>query len=269
MKIHSLHVYPVKSTRGIDIRYTEVRARGLRGDRRWMIVDEHGGFITQREKSKLAQVKVKLAGEGLKLTIPNQAPVLFTEPDPAIRKKTRVWQSHVDAAQAEGEVNEVLSAFLDKPVSLVFMDEQAERFANEKYTDAQTPVSFADAYPILITNTASLRALNKHIVAGGNEAVPMTRFRPNIVIEGDEAWDEDNWKQITIGNVVLDLVKPCTRCVVTTHDQITSLKQGREPLKTLRARRLSKDPEIDGVLFGWNAVPRTLGRIGVGDTVNV
>jgi uncharacterized protein YcbX len=148
------------------------------------------------------------------------------------------------------------------------MDKDAERLSSEKYSEPR-PVSFADGYPILITNTASLKALNKHIVAAGADSVPMKRFRPNIVIDGDEAWSEDNWKQITIGDVKLDLVKPCTRCVVTTLDPVTGVKQGKEPLRTLRARRLSKDPEIDGVLFGWNAVPRTLGRIGVGDKVSI
>lgn len=269
MQIKSLHIYPVKSTRGIDIRFAEVRARGLRGDRRWMIVDEHGNFITQREKAKLAQVKVKLAGNGLKLTIPNQAPVLFEEPPTENRMKVKIWRSSLEAAKAEGDVNAALSEFLGKAVCLVFMDDKAERFSSEAYAGASAPVSFADGYPILVANTASLRALNKHIVAAGGDEVPMNRFRPNIVVEGDEAWAEDTWKQIKIGDVVLDLVKPCTRCVMTTHDQITGVKQGREPLKTLRARRLSTDPEIDGVLFGWNAVPRTLGRIGVGDNVQV
>ena len=259
----------MKSTRGLDIRFAEVQARGLRGDRRWMIVDEHGNFITQRDKAKLAQVKVKITGEGLKLTIPNQAPILIDQPDGAERKQTKVWKSKVNAAAVSSDANTALSGFLDKSVSLVFMDEEAERLSNEKYTSEPTPVSFADGYPLLITNTASLKALNKHIVAAGEEAVPMKRFRPNIVIEGDEAWTEDNWKQIKIGDVVLDLVKPCTRCVVTTIDQVSGVKQGKEPLRTLRARRLSKDPEINGVLFGWNAVPRTLGRIGVGDEVSI
>lgn len=269
MKIASLHVYPVKSTRGIDVRYAEVKQRGLAGDRRWMIVDEHGRFITQREKSQLAQIKIRLAGDGLKLTIPNQAPIVFTASESASRTEAKVWKSTVSAVQAEGEVNEALTAFLGKTASLVFMDEESERLSNDKYTDEPAPVSFADGYPILVTNTASLKALNKHIVAADGEPVLMNRFRPNIVIDGDEAWDEDKWKQITIGDVVLDLVKPCTRCVMTTIDQVTGKKQGREPLRTLKARRLSKDPEIDGVLFGWNAVPRKLGRLRVGDEVSL
>ena len=271
MKITSLHLYPVKSMRGLDVRYAEVKPRGLRGDRRWMLVDANGRFMTQREKSKLAQIKVKLLREGgLKLTIPNQAPILVGEPESNERLSTQVWKSTVNAVKAEGEVNEALSDFLDKPASLVFMDSEAERFANDKYTSEPAPVSFADGYPILIANGASLRALNKHIELAGGDPVTMNRFRPNIVVDGDEeAWAEDTWKQIKIGDVVLDLVKPCTRCVTTTIDQVSGLKMGAEPLKTLKKRRLSKDPEIKGVLFGWNAVPRTLGRIGVGDDVSI
>ena len=269
MKIQSLHIYPVKSTRGLDIRYAEVKTRGLRGDRRWMIVDEHGNFITQRDKSKLAQIKIKLAGDGLKLTIPNQAPIIVALPDGNERMQTKVWKSKVDAAKSNSEADEALSTFLNKSVALVHMDAEAERFSSENYAGPETPVSFADGYPVLITNTASLNALNKHIIAAGNDAVPMKRFRPNIVIEGEEAWTEDKWKQIKIGDVVLDLVKPCTRCVTTTIDQVSGIKQGKEPLRTLRARRLSKDPDINGVLFGWNAVPRSLGRIGVGDKVSI
>jgi len=269
LKVQSLHIYPVKSTRGLDIRYAEVRARGLRGDRRWMIVDEHGNFITQRDKAKLAQVKIKMAGDGLKLTIPNQAPIIVAMPDGIERMQTKVWKSKVNAAKSNGEADQALSTFLNKPVALVNMDDDAERFSSEKYAEPGTPVSFADGYPLLITNSASLNALNKHIVAASEDAVPMKRFRPNIVIEGDEAWTEDRWQQIKIGDVVLDLVKPCTRCVTTTIDQVTGVKQSKEPLRTLRARRLSKDPDMPGVLFGWNAVPRTLGRIGVGDKVSI
>jgi uncharacterized protein YcbX len=270
MKITSLHLYPVKSMRGLDVRYAEVKQRGLRGDRRWMLVDKNGRFITQREKSNMAQIKVKLLREGgLKLTIPNQAPIIVEEPETNERLSAQVWKSTVNAVKAEGEVNEALSDFFDNPVSLVFMDAEAERLANEKYTPEPTPVSFADGYPILIANEASLRALNKHIEMAGGDAVPMNRFRPNIVVDGDEAWTEDTWKQVKIGDVVLDLVKPCTRCVTTTIDQVSGLKMGKEPIQTLKKRRLSKDPEIKGVLFGWNAVPRTLGRIGVGDEVSV
>ena len=162
MKVSSLHIYPVKSMRGLDVRYAEVKQRGLRGDRRWMLVDEHGRFITQREKAKLAQIKVKLLREGgLKLTIPNQAPLLIEEPS-GERVQAKVWKSTVDALKVVGESSEALSDFLGKTVSLVFMDQEAERFTNEKYTPEPAPVSFADGYPVLIANTASLRALNKH-----------------------------------------------------------------------------------------------------------
>jgi len=109
-----------------------------------------------------------------------------------------------------------------------------------------------------------LAALNEHIIEGGAAAVPMSRFRPNIVIENEVPWAEDSWKQLEIGGAVIDLVKPCTRCVMTTLDQSSGRKQGREPLRSLRALRTSADPNNEGVLFGVNAVPNVLGDISVG-----
>lgn len=154
--------------RGLDVRFAEVQQRGLRGDRRWMLVDQNGGFLTQREKPKMAQIKVKLLREGgLKLTVPNQAPILVGEPESDERISARIWKSSVNAVKAEGEVNEALSSFFEKPVSLVFMDDAAQRLSDEKYTPEPVPVSFADGYPILITSTTSLKALNKHIEAAG------------------------------------------------------------------------------------------------------
>ena len=135
------------------------------------------------------------------------------------------------------------------------------------WTDTPVPVSFADAFPVLVTTTASLAALNREIEGHGGQAVRMGQFRPNLVIDCNEAWAEDRWTKLQIGEVVLDLVKPCDRCVVTTTDQTTGEINGKEPLASLARIRRSTDPRIKGVLFGVNAVPRALGRIRIGDAV--
>jgi uncharacterized protein YcbX len=131
------------------------------------------------------------------------------------------------------------------------------------------PVSFADAFPVLVTNTGSLTALNQDIEGHGGAAVPMARFRPNVVIECDEPWAEDEWMQLRVGEVVFDLVKPSDRCIVTTTDQRTGARMGKEPLASLARIHRSTDPRINGVIFGENAVPRELGVISVGDDVEI
>ena len=152
------------------------------------------------------------------------------------------------------------------------MDRPDARTANPDHAGPDAPVNFGDGYPILITSTASLRALNRDIVTTGDaEAVPMNRFRPNLVIDEAEPFAEDGWNSLKIGDVILDLVKPSDRCIVTTIDQLAGETAGSEPLDTLRRTRLSAVRTIPGVLFGWNAVPRKghFGRVAVGDGVEI
>ena len=263
MQVKSLHIYPVKSGQGVNRGTVALRPRGLAGDRRFMIVDEGGTFITQRQIPKLASLHTQKTSDGLSLSWPGMGAMEIGSPLSA-RQDVVVWRSMVSAALAASHVNDALSSWLGKSASLVFMDEESQRTASEKWTREPSPVSFADGYPVLITTTASLAALNEHIIEGGAAAVPMSRFRPNIVIENDVPWAEDNWKQIKIGSAVIDLVKPCARCIMTTLDQGSGKKQGREPLRSLRALRTSADPNNEGVLFGVNAVPNVLGDISIG-----
>ncbi|MGD9799180.1 MAG: MOSC domain-containing protein [Parvularculaceae bacterium] len=157
---------------------------------------------------------------------------------------------------------------LGEEVELVHMDERALREKASVWTPSPVPVSFADAFPILVTTTGSLAALNEDIEKHGGDPVPMARFRPNIVIDCDEPWAEDHWSQLKIGDVILDLVKPSDRCIVTTTDQKTGERMGKEPLASLARIHRSTDPRINGVIFGENAAPRTLGEISVGDNVS-
>jgi hypothetical protein len=268
MKVHSLHIYPIKGTRAVDVARASVELRGLEGDRRWLVVDANGRFITQRSHPKLATITAQPTRTGLRLSAPGASEILVERPSPSHRAHTVVWRHEVDAAVADEAAAAWLSDYVGQPLRFVYMDAAAERLQRNEWVDG-APVSFADAYPVLIATTASLAAVNAEIERAGGERVTMRRFRPNIVVDCDEAWVEDFWRTIRIGDVEIELVKPCDRCVVTTKDQETGEGRGPEPIASLARLRRSADPRINGVLFGWNAVPKVLGAVSVGDSVEV
>lgn len=269
MRIASLHVYPVKGGRAADIERARLAMRGLEHDRRWLVTDETGAFLTQRECSDLARLVATPVDEGLMLRMDGvEGGVHAFISSGAPRRAIRIWKDAVNAVEADDAACDWLSRVLERPVRLFFMDAVADR-QTSKHWGAHVPVSFADGYPLLIATKASLDALNDELIAGGGSALPMTRFRPNIVIEDASPWADDNWRAIRIGDVEIDLVKPCVRCVVTTKDQMTGADTGKEPLRTLAKIRRSAHPDLSGVLFGWNASPRNEGDISVGDVVEV
>ncbi len=280
MKLGSIHIHPLKAGRAVSLDTCDVEAPGLAGDRRWMLVDADGTALTQRDMPRLARLEATLDEDGLILVFDDVGERLVPTPDETERTIVHLWASTIDVALADPETNAALSDWLKAPVRLVHLDRPDARTANPDYAGPNAPVSLGDGYPILIATAASLRTLNREIVTTGDaEAVPMSRFRPNLVIEAGELqgggslapWAEDGWKTLRIGDVVLDLVKPSNRCVVTTIDQLSGQSAGREPLDTLRRTRLSANRAIPGVLFGWNAVPCAghLGRIAIGDAVEV
>ena len=269
MIVKSIHIYPVKSARAIDLKTAEIKPRGLAGDRRFMLVDADGGFITQRKVPKLAQLCVRQNKDGIALSWPEQTWIDITFPTNTSRKHVTVWRSTVNAAIANNEINTALSTWLERSVTLVFMDNKSERQASPKWTSVPSQVSFADGYPVLITNTASLSAVNKHITNAGGDQLSMDRFRPNIVIDCDTAWAENDWKSVQIGGVILDLVKPCARCIITSIDQSTGAKNPKTALAALKHLNLSNDPENPGVLFGMNAVVRIAGHVNTGDKATI
>lgn len=265
MHVASLHLYPLKSARVIDLTSAELEPRGLAGDRCWLIVDETGLFLTQREEPRLACLTVKLTGAGLMLSAPDQPALVVPCPgDGAAVLNVEVWRDKVQARLAP-EATAWLTAWLGRPFHLVWLPDHWSRPTSAEWTPGGGNVGFADGFPILITNTASLADLNQRL----SEPVPMNRFRPNIVIDASEPWAEDVWHIVRIGDTELELVKPCTRCVMTTTDQITGNRPGHEPLRTLQRMRKSAEPRVTGALFGWNAVPRRLGTIRVGDPAEV
>lgn len=261
MKIAELRVYPIKSCRGVSVTSAEVRARGFAGDRRAMIVAPDGTFLTQRSHPKLAQISVALE-DGLALTIDGAT---VAAEFGAARQQVQVWGDMVSARIADAPVNAALSDFLGEPVQLVGMDDESDRPTDPRF-GAPGQVSFADGFPYLITTTGSLEALRE----SAGDQIPMDRFRPNIVIETETPWLEDMWTTLDLGGQVFDLVKPCTRCVVTTLDQATGEQVGQSTMQALVQTRARSGDWGRGVVFGVNAMARTPGaelRCGMPVTV--
>lgn len=262
MILSALHCYPVKSIGGNVLQSAVVEPRGLRGDRRWMIVDDHGKCITGREHGTLTQVRATLDGDALTLHAPGCAPVRVEAERDAARLPVTVWKSNVHAAPANAAADAWISAWLGRPARLVFMDDGARRPVNPDHGRPGDEVSFADGYPLLLVSQAALDHLNAKLP----QPVSMQNFRPNLVVHGTVPHAEDGWRRIRIGEVEFDVVKPCTRCVFTTVDPATGERDsGGEPLRTLIGYRRTSG----GVTFGQNLIPRSHGTVHVGDTVTI
>lgn len=269
MRVSDLFIYPLKSARGIALPAADIDAYGLPGDRRAMITDAQGHFITQRELPDLARIEVRPEANAFRLLMQGKPDISVQPPQPENRMDVTVWKSAVSAAVADPESNRQLSEWLGREVRLVFFDGQARRTANAEWAGEGTPVTFTDGYQILVTTTGSLKALNADLAAHGEGSVGMERFRPNIVIDTDEAWPEDRWAAIEIAGIRFDLVKPCSRCIMTTQDQLTGSREGPNPMPAMGRIRMSADRRVPGPLFGWNVTPRGSGRITIGDAVKI
>jgi uncharacterized protein YcbX len=265
-RVVSLHVYPVKSCGGIEVDSMPIGRRGPLFDREWMIVDEKGEFLTQRQCAEMALVKTQLTETLLAISIPNGrgGTTEVTLPK-AIETGTqttevRVWGDPCQAYEAAPLASRALSDFLGRSVRIVRMAKFFKRQFPEKYS-ATAQTGFADLFPLLLTTTESLGALNDKLA----EKVPMDRFRPNIVIEGAYAFAEDQWARIKIGSIEFDLPKRCERCIIINTDQSTA-DRGAEPLKTLFSYRRS---EKGKAIFGQNMIHLGEGTLKVGDEVTV
>lgn len=267
MHISEINVYPIKSLGGVSLTDSIVKKRGLEFDRRWMLIDENGNFLTQREFPKMAAINVEIQASGLRVLHNSHEKIISFEPLMKQTVSVKIWQSRCRANAYESDVNKYFSDALQMNCRLVLMPPETTRQVNYFYAvHKDDVVSFADAYPFLLIGENSLRDLNEKL----EQPVPMNRFRPNFVVSGSDAFAEDNWKQIKIGAVVFHLVKPCARCVVTTIDQMSGEKQGVEPLKTLASYRIPKRSIKKKILFGQNLIAENVGAvIRVGDKVEV
>lgn len=258
--ITDLHVYPLKGGRGI-VRPELVLGRlGPDADRRWMVVDGAGHLVTQREIGRLCLIGATPGNGQLTLDAPGQGSLTVPTDPQAPRRLARIWNDWVDSADQGDQAAAWLSDFLGAPVRLVYYPDDVTRRTDPDYDPAGSAVSFADGYPLLLVGEASLTELNRRLV----EPLPMNRFRPNIVVRGSEAFEEDRWRRFGIGGLIFDAVKPCARCTVTTTDQATGI-HGQEPLRTMATFR----KRSGGVMFGMNVVHRATGIIRVGQVVEV
>jgi uncharacterized protein len=255
--LSEINVYPVKACRGIALESSVVRASGLEWDRRWMFVDAKRTFLTQRTHPQLARITTRIAGETLDLAAPGLPALALPLAEEGTPIDTRVWQDGLTALDQGDEAAEWASEAIGEPARIVRAAKLTQRHANRAYTGAtHAPMGFADGYPVLVVNRESLTELNRRMP----EPIPIGRFRPNLVIDGLEPFAEDHIDTIVIGAVTLRLVKPCTRCVVTSTDQQTG-ERSTNPLPVLRTFRWSRD--LKGVMFGENAVVES----GAGNSV--
>jgi uncharacterized protein YcbX len=271
VRIADLNLYPVKGCRGIAVRSATRAATGLEaggvGDREWVVVDAEGEFLSQREYPEMALIETRLTAAGLLLKAPGMLLLEVPLDSEGDVVKVRVWEDRVSAV-TQGEVADLwLSNFLGAPSRLMRFDYERRRLAAHRYTGkVDAPFKFADAFPLLVTSTASLAEVNGRLRKQGHEPVTMVRFRPNIVLDGLPAFEEDYVKALRIGPLTIRPVKPCARCSVPGVDPDTGEHSSVVPdlLAGMRAT-------ADGVMFGVNAivVEGAGGTIEVGALVDV
>lgn len=268
MHIKSLHIYPLKSARGIDVTQSDVTLRGLKYDRTMMLVDPSGQFMTQRECPKLATVNVQVDDHGAAFDAPGYAQmgVAWDQFSHDADTPVQVWKSALSVSSAPHDADRWFSDVLGIPARLVYQRDNHIRLAKQERAPGGI-VSFADGYPFLFAWQSSLDDLNLKIKNRGGVSIGMDRFRPNIVIDGGDPWVEDTIGSLNINDIVFQFVRPCTRCVITTTDQLSGMKPGKEPLATLAKFRFDK--EWEGVVFGENAYTKTSGIIRINDPVMV
>ena len=264
MQVTEINIYPIKSTCRIGLNRSEVLPRGLPWDRRWMLVDDDGNFMTARQHPALSVVRTGI-GSGMLRVSAEGFPDLELPLRPEIHQTVpvTVWKDRCDAVPVGPYADAWFSDYLGLSCRLVQMTDELVRGVNPDYGRAGDEVSFADGFPLLLISEASLGDLNSRL----DRQVSMRRFRPNLVVDGDEAYAEDSWNRIRVGDVEFEGVKNCSRCVFTTIDPDTGRKDpDKEPLKTLASYRRRAQ---GGVYFGQNLVPRSAGTIHVGDEVSI
>ncbi|MEV1144724.1 MOSC N-terminal beta barrel domain-containing protein [Micromonospora sp. NPDC049799] len=270
MLLKAIHTYPVKGCHRLDHDGAHVEPWGLAGDRRWMVVDADGVGVTQREVAGLVRLRAVVGDGGLTLRADGRPDLDVPEPTAPEPVEVRTFSNRklrVPALPAGPAADAWLGELLGRPVRLVHLARPTRHIpAADRKHDTGDQVSFADAYPLLLATTASLTALNDWLAEAGEPPVPMTRFRPNLVVDGASAWAEDDWtgRTLRVGGVRFRAAGPCDRCVVTTTDQETGVR-GKEPLRTLARHRSVQQK----VLFGLNLVPEGTGQVSVGDEVVV
>lgn len=263
MHLAAIHVHPLKSGATLALDAARVERRGLEHDRRWLVVDASGRFVTGRQEPHLVLIRAAPFAGGITLEAPAIAPLRVLAPEGnADRVEVTVWDDRIDAAACDGAADAWLTRYLGRPARLAYMDALAPRMVDPEYAQVGDRVSFADGFPLLLIGTGAIDDLNARL----STPLPVERFRPNLVVETETPHAEDGWARIRIGALELDLVKPCTRCVFTTVDPSSgTFDRSGEPLATLKTYRRTPN----GITFGQNAIPRSFGELRLGDRVEV
>ncbi|HSE13933.1 MAG TPA: MOSC N-terminal beta barrel domain-containing protein [Rudaea sp.] len=262
----SIHIYPLKSGAPLALDQAVVEKRGLARDRRWMLVDANGKFVTGRQLPRLTMIRAQPLENGLRLSAPGMPDIDLAAPTTGTRIESAVWGAPVKPLLADDAAHAWISTYLRAPHRLVHMDDACTRPMKAKYDgrygNDDDEVSFADGFPLLLISQAALDQLNEKLAA----PVPMLRFRPNLVVAGTAPHAEDGWKRIRIGTIEMEVLKPCVRCVFTTVQfEHGTFDPSGEPLRTLLKYRRG----ADGVTFGQNLIPRGRGTLRLGDPVEV
>lgn len=262
MQLTDLYLYPLKSCAPLAVDDARVEARGLAGDRRWMIVDAENRFITARQFPRITLLQAWPDTRGLRLSAPGMPSIHVEAPRRDADAIVEIWKKPVPAVGASDEAAAWISRFLGIPARLVHMNEAIRRPVDPACSREGDIVSFADSCPVMLIGRGSLELLNTRL----DTPVGMTRFRPNLVVDAREPHAEDAWTRIAIGDVEFDIAKACTRCNLVNIDPLTGEKSGNgEPLRTLTGYR-----RIDaGVAFGRHLIPRSAGSVRRGDRVTV
>lgn len=265
MRLSALYRYPLKSARGETLQQIGLDKLGLQGDRRWMLVDEASGrFLTQRAVARMSQLSALYNDQGgLTLSAAGFTSLEVPLPDAAAALRgVTIWQDSLRVPDAGDEAAAWVSEFVGKPTRLVQVPLERARSTAAGYGRDDDQVAFADGFPLLLIGQASLDDLSSRV----GRPLEMLRFRPNLVIEGSQAFAEDQWRRIRIGDLEFRVVKPCSRCILTTIDPQTGERSAdREPLATLQKYRA----QADGAMFGQNLVNDGPGRLQVGMPVTV
>lgn len=256
--VSGINIYPIKSLGGIALEQAEVKKEGFEWDRRWMLVDREGNFLTQREDHRLALFTCRLESGSLIVNHAHDEIEILTHQLTEKVLKVKVWSSLLKAQEVDPKLNRWFSEKLDKECFLVRMTEISHRDKHFDQPPFKTSLSFADGYPYLLLGEGSMKELNSRL----EESLPIDRFRANIVFTSNQAHVEDEWSDISLGSAKLKVIKPCARCVVTTIDQQSGNK-GKEPLKTLAGYRKKNNK----IYFGANTIMLESGIIRLGDMV--
>ncbi len=261
LTIHSLHVYPIKSCRGIDLQTAELVETGIKYDRHWMLVDELGNFLSQRQLPQMAAISCQISDQSLIVTTDNEEPLeVALEQTAKGFKSVKIWNDECKAGVVSKQASAWFSKVLGQSCELVYLPESEKRQVDTRYAEPGQIVGFADGFPLLIVSLASIDLLNEKL----EQKVSIDRFRPNIVIDGCAAHAEDDWHQIAIDDIVIQLAKPCSRCVIPSIDQHSSEKHPTI-LKALASYRRSENM----IFFGQNGLHNRNGMLTTGQVIQL